>query len=109
MYLTSPPRCGRWNTTLNETLTHREASAKGYSPETALAQNRLQVRPVPLFRVAKLPPTFFDEVFWLESNADTASIFEPFSSDALLLSRSVISVPRVRFIGLAFRERLWRD
>jgi hypothetical protein len=65
----------RGHMTLNETLTHREANAKGYASETALAQNRLQVPPVPLFRVAKLPPTFFDEGFCQRSNADPASIF----------------------------------
>src|ERR1700680_50976 len=99
MCRTSPPRMPLTGYDANELLTHREANAKGYLPETALAQNRLQVPPVPLFRVAKLPPTFFDEGFWLRSNADTASIFEPFSSDALLLSRSVISVLRYVSLG----------
>jgi hypothetical protein len=42
-----------------------------------------EVRPVPLFRAAKLPPTFFDEGFRVRSNVDPASIFEPFSSYAL--------------------------
>jgi len=46
-------------------------------------QGRRQVRPVPLFRAAKLPPTFFDEGLRVRSNADPASIFEPFSSYAL--------------------------
>src|ERR1700730_5422441 len=52
----------------------------GYSPETAIAQIRVQVRPVPLFRVAKLPPTFFAEGFRVRSNVDLTSIFETFSS-----------------------------
>jgi hypothetical protein len=79
----------------------------GYSPETALAQNRVQVRPVPLFRAAKLPPTFFDERFRVRSNVDPASIFEPFSSYAL--RTLAIRDWRPHCFGLAFSGRLWRD
>jgi hypothetical protein len=48
----------------------------------AISQRRRQARPVPLFRAAKLPLTFFDEAFRVRSNVDTASTFESFSSYA---------------------------
>jgi hypothetical protein len=66
-----------------------------------------EVRPVPLFRAAKLPPTFFDEGFRVRSNVDPASIFEPFSSYAL--RTLAIRDWRPHCFGLAFSGRLWRD
>jgi hypothetical protein len=64
-----------------------------YSPETALAQNRVQVRPASLFRAAKLPSTFFDEAFRVRSNVDPVSIFEPFPLTHFALSRLKIGAP----------------
>jgi hypothetical protein len=98
-----------WRIFISFLSVYPPSHAKGYSPETAIAQNRLQVPPVLLFRAAKLPLTFFGEGLWLRSNVDTASIFEPFSSDSLVLSRSVIAAPHTRFMRLAFRARLWRE
>ena len=60
----------------------------------AISQRGRQVRPVPLFRAARLPLTFFDEAFRVRSNVDTASTFEPFSSYAF----------RTRAIGDRRRE-----
>jgi hypothetical protein len=103
-------KCGHWTTMTADRwpddvkLSDLEA---GYSPETALAQNRVQVRPVPLFRAAKLPSTFFDEGFRVRSNVDPASIFEPFSSYAL--RTLAIRDWRPHCFGLAFSGRLWRD
>jgi hypothetical protein len=98
----------RGHMTLNETLTHREANAKGYASETAHAKPTSSSACATLSRSEITSDIFRRRILpeiECRSGFDFLTFFELRTS---LLSRLAIGVP-IRFMGWHFRERLWRD